>query len=58
MKTTGGNTYGVNGKNERHNRSIHNTSRVGLIENNKHSNKCGYSEETSEEVHRLKTTAH
>ena len=36
METTGGDAYWLNGKNERHNRSIKNMVREGLLDINKH----------------------
>ena len=35
METTGGDSLWLNGNNERHNRSIHNMVRAGLLESNK-----------------------
>ena len=39
MENTGGDSYCLNGNNERHNGSIHNMVIVGLLDNNKHANK-------------------
>ena len=36
METTGGDASWINGKNERHNRSIHNMVRSGLLDSNQH----------------------
>ena len=35
METTGGDASCLNGKNERHNRNIHNMVRSGLLDSNK-----------------------
>ena len=54
MKTTGGDAYWLNGKNERHNKSIHNMLRSGLLESNQHANKWCCAADTSAEFHRCK----
>ena len=36
METTGGDAYWLNEKNERHNRSIQNMVRAGLLDSNQH----------------------
>ena len=36
METTGGDAFWINGKNEIHNKSIHNMVRSGLIDSNQH----------------------
>ena len=36
METTGGNASWINGKNEKHNRSIHNMVIEGLLDINQH----------------------
>ena len=56
METTGGDAYWLNGKNEKHNRIIHNIVRSGLIYSNKHENKWFCTSETSTEAHRWKST--
>ena len=53
METPGGDTSWINGNNERHNRSIHNTVVAGLLDSNKHENKWYCIAATSSEVHRL-----
>ena len=47
METTGSDASCFNGKNERHNRSIHNMVIEGLIDSNQHENKCRCEAETS-----------
>ena len=54
MENTGGDASWLNGKNERHNISIHNMVREGIIGINQHENKRCCTEEISEEVHRRK----
>ena len=54
MKNTGGDSYWINGKDERHNRSIHNMLITGLLDSNQHENKWFYAAETSAEVHRCR----
>ena len=44
----------TNGRNEIHNKSIHNMLRVGLIDINQNANKWCCAEETPEEFHRCK----
>ena len=36
METTGGDAYWLNGKNERHNRSIHNLAIASILDINQH----------------------
>ena len=38
METTGGNVSYINGKNEIHNRIIHNVVRSGILDSNQHNN--------------------
>ena len=52
METTGGDESWINGKNKRHNRSIHNMVRAGILDSNQHENKWCYTAEKSSEVHR------
>ena len=52
MENTGGDAYCLNIKNERHNRSIHNMVKSGLLDSNQHGKKCCCVVEISEEVHR------
>ena len=54
METTGGDAYWIDGKNERHNRIIHNMVRSVLININQHTIKWCCAEETSAEVYRCK----
>ena len=54
METTCGYAYYLKRKNERHNRSIHNMLRVGLLDSNKHGLKWCCAAETSAEVHRCR----
>ena len=53
METTVGDASWINGNNERHNRSIHNMLRAGLLDINYHENKWCFSVKTSAEVHRF-----
>ena len=46
MKTTGGDASWINGKNEIHNRSIHNMVIAGLIDFNQYANKFWCAEDT------------
>ena len=52
MENTGGDESWINGKNERHKRSIKNMVIAGLIDSNKHENKWCCAAYTSSEVHR------
>ena len=52
METTGDDASCINGMNERHNISIHNMIRAGLLDSNQHANKWCCASETSAEVHR------
>ena len=54
METTGGDSYWINGNNERHNRSTQNMVISGLLDSNQHENKWWCTAETSAEVHRFK----
>ena len=51
METTSCDASCINGKDERHNRSIYNMVRSGLMDNNQHTNKWCCAEETPSEVH-------
>ena len=52
METPGGDVSWTNGNNERHNRSISNMVRSGLIDSNQHTNKWCCESETPSEVDR------
>ena len=39
MENTGGDVLWLNGNKERHNRSIHNMVRAGILDSNQHANK-------------------
>ena len=54
METTDGYASRINGKNEIHNRSIHNMFIIGLLYSNQHENRWCCEEETSEDVYRCK----
>ena len=54
METTGGYASRINGKNERHNGSIHNMVRAGHIDINQHRNKRCCAAEISAELYRWK----
>ena len=50
MKNTGGNASWLNGKNEIHNRNIHNMVRAALLDSNQHENKFCCAAEISSEI--------
>ena len=52
METTGEDISWLNGKNEKHNRSIKNMVREFLIDSNQHAKKCCCATETSSEVYK------
>ena len=54
METTVGDSSWLNGKNKRHNISIHNIVRACLLYSNQHANTWWFAAETSAEVHRCK----
>ena len=54
MGTAGGDASWINGKNEIHNRIIHNMVREGLLYSNQHENKWYRVAETLAEVHRCR----
>ena len=54
METTGGYASWINGKNERHNRIVHNMIRSGLIDSNQHESKWFCAAEKSAELYRCK----
>ena len=54
LKTTGGDASWINGKNECHTRSIHNTFIAALLYSNQHENNVCSTAETSAEVYRYK----
>ena len=54
MKTSGGYASWINGNNVRHNRSMHNMVREGLIDSNQHEKKWCCAAEKSDELYRCK----
>ena len=52
METTGGDAPWTNNRSERHNRSIHNIVRKGILDSNQHENKWFCEEDISSEFHR------
>ena len=52
METNGGDASWLNGKNERHNRGIHNMARSGILDSNQQGKKWCRAAEKSAEVHR------
>ena len=52
METTGGDASWLNGKNEIHNRSIHNMVREALLDSDQHENKWFCAAEISSNFHR------
>ena len=55
MEANGGDASWINSKNERHNRSIHNMVREGLLDSNQHAKKWCCAAEKLAEVHICKT---
>ena len=54
MEITGGDASWINGNIERHNRSIHNMVKSGLLDSNQHENKWCCAAETSAEIHKCR----
>ena len=49
VENNGGDASWINGKHERHNRSIYNMVIEGILESNQHARKCSYAADTSED---------